>query len=499
MDARLSVRRRLGLGLGPVLFLALLASPPPAGLDAGGWRTAAVATLMATWWITEAIPIPATALLPIVLFPILRVASVDGAAAPYANSVIFLFLGGFLLAGGMQRWGLHRRIAMRIVRAVGPGPRRLVGGFMAGTALVSMWVSNTATTAMMYPIGLSTSQLAKGDADRAAEDGRGSRFELALLLGIAYASSIGGIGTLVGTPPNALLAGFFAEAYGVRVGFAQWLLVGVPLVLVLLPLAWLLLVRVVFPLGTEPLAGAHDRLLSAAGETGPPSRGEVRMAIVFAVTAAAWITQPLLARIVPGTSDAGIAIAAGVAMFLVPVDARRGVFLLDWETAARVRWDVLLLFGGGLSLSDAIRRTGLSEWLGASLGALDALPVLAILAAVVFVMIFLTEITSNTASAAAFLPVLAALAVGLGEDPLLFAVPAAVAASCAFMLPVATPPNAIVFASGRIPLPAMARAGLVLNVVLGVALTGLAWLLVQAAFGVEPGVVPPWATAGAAG
>jgi sodium-dependent dicarboxylate transporter 2/3/5 len=492
VPVQLGRRRAVGLVLGPLLFAVLVTSPVPAGLDAPAWRTAAVAVLMAVWWITEAIPIPATALLPIALFPILGVAPVEGAAAPYANSVIYLFLGGFLLAAGMQRWGLHRRVALRVLRSVGFGPTRIVGGFMAATALVSLWVSNTATTAMMYPIGLSVMQLVRGGGN-----GRGgpSNFETCLMLGIAYAASIGGLGTLIGTPPNALLAGFFSETYGVEIGFARWMIVGIPLVALMLPLAWFILVRVVYPLRPGDLGDARERLEHETGRLGPLGRGEARMAGVVVVTALAWMLQPLLARWVPGLSDAGIAIGAGIALFLVPVEPRRGVFLLDWGAASKLPWDVLVLFGGGLSLADAIHRTGLSRWIGAALGGLDALPAVALVGCVVLAMIFLTELTSNTASAASFLPVIAALAVGIGESPLLLAVPMVVAASCAFMLPVATPPNAIVFASGAVPIGRMARAGLVLNLVFTVLITAATWLLLPVAFGVRPGVLPPWAAA----
>lgn len=477
--------------LGPALFAGILLAPAPPDLAPPAWRTAALALLMATWWITEAIPIPATALLPIALLPLLRIASVEAATSPYANPVIYLFLGGFLLAAGMQRWGLHRRVAMGVLSRIGGGPARLVFGFMAATAFVSMWVSNTATTAMMLPIAISVTELARRDGR--GDDGP-SNFDTCLMLGVAYGASIGGLGTLVGTPPNALLAAYFSESFGVRVGFAEWLLLGLPLVAVLLPLAWLLLVRV-FPLRGAPAPAEVPAGADAAGR-GPWTAGERRMAVIFVATALAWVTQPLLARAVPGVSDTTIAIAAGVAMFLVPVDLRRGEFVLDWSTAAGIPWAVLVLFGGGLSLADAIRSTGLSTWIGAGLSGLDAFPPFALVVAVTFVMIFLTEITSNTASAAAFLPVLASLAIGLGENPFLFAVPAVVAASCAFMLPVATPPNALVFASGRVTIARMARAGLVLNLVLGAVVAVGTWFLARLVFGAEPGVLPPWAQPG---
>jgi solute carrier family 13 (sodium-dependent dicarboxylate transporter), member 2/3/5 len=458
-----SRRRLVGLGVGPLVFLALLFTSPPPELGPAGWRTVAVASLMAVWWITEAIPIAATALLPLVLFPVLGVRPLAETAAPYANPVIFLFLGGFLLAQSMQRWGLHRRIALRIIGAMGTRPVRLIGGFMIAAAFLSMWISNTATAVMMLPIGLSVIQLA-GPSDR---DGN---FGVALMLGIAYACSIGGLGTLIGTPPNAFVVGYLADNHGIQIGFGQWMLVGMPLVLVGLPVTWLILTRWVYPVRLRELPGGRTAVLGALSDLGPASRGERLVGAVFLLTALAWMTRPILDGWIPGLSDEGIAITAGVALFLIPVSLRRGEFLLDWPSARGLPWDVLVLFGGGLSLAGAIAGSGVAGWIGGALlgTGVQLLPTLAVLAVAVTAIVFVTELMSNTAAAAAFLPILAALAVGIGQDPLLFTVPAALAASCAFMMPVATPPNAIVYGSGRVSVPAMARAGIVLNVVFAV-------------------------------
>jgi len=484
-----SARRNAGLFLGPVLLFAVLFAPAPDSLTPEAWRTAGVALLMAAWWITEAIPIFATALLPLALFPLLGTADIRETAAPYANPVIFLFLGGFLIAQGTQKWGLHRRLALAIVRRLGFRPARLVAGFMAATAFLSMWMSNTATAILMLPIAASVIELGGEDADAAPARNLG----VCLLLGIAYSASIGGIGTLVGTPPNALMAGFFAETYGVEIGFAEWMAVGVPVVAVLLPLCWVVLTRLVFPVGAAELAGGRAALAEATGRLGRLSRGEAIVAVAFCLTATAWILRPQLERLVPGVSDAGIAIFFGVSLFVVPVDFRRGEFALDWQEASKLPWEVLLLFGGGLSLAAAISSTGLAEWIGASLGGLGTLPLPLLVGLVVLVMIFLTELTSNTASTAAFLPVLASVAVALGESPVLLAVPAVVAASCAFMLPVATPPNAIVFAGGRIRIDQMARAGLALNLLFAVCIPLILWFLLGPVLGAEPGVMPDWA------
>jgi solute carrier family 13 (sodium-dependent dicarboxylate transporter), member 2/3/5 len=490
-------RRQFGLLLGPAAFVFMLLLPAPSGMPAEAWRTAAVGVLMAVWWISEAIPIPATALLPLALLPLLQIAPVEVAATPYANPVIFLFLGGFLIAQAMQRWNLHRRIALRVIRAVGTRPVPLIGGFMLAAAFLSMWVSNTATAVMMLPIGLSVIDLAlRGDADGAVDSPReptDSNFAIALMLGIAYACSIGGLATLIGTPPNALLAGFMAETYGVEIGFAQWMLVGTPIALIGLPIVWLVLTRWIYPVRLREIPGgraAIDREIIAMGGL---SRGETLVGTVFLVTALAWVTRPALEQWIPQLSDAGIAITAAIVLFALPVDLKAGEFVLNWEWAKRLPWDVLILFGGGLSLASAISRSGLAGWIGGSLAGFRALPIIAIVLLVTLVIIFLTELTSNTATAAAFLPILASLAIGMGENPLLLAVPAALAASCAFMMPVATPPNAIVYGSSFITIPQMARAGLVLNIVFLLLVSLLGYILVILVFGVQAGVVPGWA------
>jgi solute carrier family 13 (sodium-dependent dicarboxylate transporter), member 2/3/5 len=479
---RLTGGKGFGLLAGPVFFAVLLLLPPPAGMEAAAWRTAAVAGLMAVWWITEAIPIPATALLPLVFFPLLGIANINGAAAPYANPIIFLFMGGFMIALAMQRWELHRRIALMVILAVGTEPIRLIGGFMIAAAFLSMWVSNTATAVMMLPIGLSVVDLALVRKDGSVRPAGESNFAVALMLGIAYGCSIGGLGTLIGTPPNALLAGFMAETYGVRIGFGEWMLLGVPMVVLGLPLTWFVLTRVVYPVTLREIPGGHDVISRELQMLGRWSRGEVRVAVIFVVAATLWITQPLLAPVIPQISDAGIAIAAALALFLTPIDIRKGVFALDWETANKLPWAVLILFGGGLSLAAAITSSGLADWIGLALGGLAVLPTLVLLGLVVAVIIFLTELTSNTATAAAFLPVLAALAVGMGLDPLVLVVPAALAASGAFMLPVATPPNAIVYGSSFVTIPQMARAGVILNVIFTVLISVICYALVLAVF-----------------
>ena len=479
-----SLRQRVGLLVGPVLFGLLLVAPPPSSLPPAGMHVAAVGVLMAVWWITEAIPIPATALLPLVLFPLLGAGTIRDAASPYANPLIFLFMGGFMLALAMQRWGLHRRIALHIIQRMGSQPTSIVAGFMISSAFLSMWVSNTATAMMMLPIGLSVIELASDK--NAAPSGR-NPFAVALLLGIAYACSIGGLGTLIGTPPNAFMAAFLSETYQIEIGFAEWMLVGIPIVVIGLPICFWVLTRVAFPIRGQQLAGGEQLISRELEAIGPMSRAEKMVAVVFALTALAWIFRPLLAKWIAGLTDPGIAIAAAIIAFVVPVNLRRGEFLLNWEWARRVPWGVLLLFGGGLSLAAAIQRTGLATWLAHTLQGLSAYPTLLTVVAATTLIVFLTELTSNTATAAAFLPILASVAQGIGRDPLLLVVPAALAASCAFMLPVATPPNAIVYGSNRLTIPQMARAGLLLNISFIILITALAYTLVPLVLGIDTG------------
>ncbi len=423
------------------------------------WRTAAVGILMAVWWMTEAIPISATALLPLALFPLLGIADIRAAAAPYANPLVFLFLGGFLIAAGMERWNLHRRLALRIIAMMGPRPYAILAGFMIAAAFLSMWVSNTATALMMLPIGLSVAELV-----RRTDSKEVAHFTIGLMLIIAYSCSIGGIATLVGTPPNAFFAGFMLETYSVSVGFVEWMQVGLPMALIALPLMYFVLTRVVYPIKIREIPGGAAFIHSELTAMGRMSRPEKMVMILFVTAAILWMTRPLLTPMIPGLSDAGIAMGVGLLFFLLPVDVSKRVFLLEWNDAERLPWGLLILFGGGLSLAAAINDTGLAAWLGAQAGLIEHWPVFLIILVIATTIIFLTELTSNIATVAAFLPIVASVGVGLGESPLVFAVPAVLAASCAFMLPVATPPNAIVYSSEYVTIPRMARAGILLNI-----------------------------------
>jgi len=487
--SRYGIRQWSGWILGPGLLAATLLLPPPSGLSPEGWRTAGAAAVMAVFWITEAIPIPVTALLPLVLFPVLGLGDIRGAAAPYSNPIILLFLGGFIIALAMQKWNLHRRVAITLIGATGTRPSRIILGFLVSSALVSMWVSNTATALMMLPIATSVVALLPDDARRSPAL-RG--FGTALLLSVAYGATTGGMATLIGTPPNALLAGYVDSVYHLDIGFAQWMLLGVPVSLVALPAVYLVLTRVSFRLGRADLPGMKALLAAERSRLGRPGRGEVSVAVVFALTALGWVLQPLIARVAPAVSDTTIAIAGAVALFMIPVNARRGEFVMTWDAVRTLPWEVLLLFGGGLSLAGMIEQHGLSRYLGGLSAGLQGLPVILTLCIVCFLILMLTELTSNTATAATFLPIVAATAVSLGQNPLLFLIPAALASNCAFMLPVGTPPNAIVFGSGLVTLPQMAKTGFLLNLVMVPIIVGMVLLLGPFVFGLQLDTMPSW-------
>ena len=460
---------RTGLLAGPVLAVLVYALIPDAasgGLDHGGRVTAAIGVWMAVWWMSEAIPLPATALLPVVLFPLTGALPAAAAMRPYASDIVFLFMGGFMIGLAMQRWDLHRRIALKIVRAVGTSPPRLVGGFMLATASLSLWISNTASTVMLLPVGISVIELLRrhvSTSDQPALD----NLSTCLMLGIAYAASIGGLGTLIGSPPNLVLANYARAELGVDITMVAWMKVGIPVVVVLLPAAWLYLTRVAHPLRLAVPEAARVEIREEFAQLGPVSRGERTIAVVFACTALAWIFRPQLAALTGLTalSDATIAMTGALALFVIPVNWRTREFALDWETAQRLPWGILLLFGGGLSLAAAISANGVDAWLASGFAGLEGVRPLWVLLAATTLVIFLTELSSNTAVANTFIPVLAAAAIGLGIDPMPVLFAAALAASCAFMLPVATPPNAIVFASGMVSIRQMMRAGLGLNVI----------------------------------
>ncbi|WP_104741724.1 SLC13 family permease [Helicobacter ailurogastricus] len=478
---------------------------------------AAVAVLMGVWWMSEAIELVATALLPLVLFTLFGVASFKEVGASYASPIIFLFMGGFVLAMAMQKWNLHTRIALNIIALVGTSPRALVAGFMLATAFLSMWVSNTATAVMMMPVGLSVLQLVaklleqnQGQAkpldssplSRASTQGgilqnivdKGqdakapvyrTNFSVCLMLGIAYSASIGSLATLIGTPPNALLAGYMQEALHVKIDFGKWMLFGVPLSLLILFGAWALLTYVIFPIKIQAIPGGKEMIKEELKKLGSMGAGERWVAFLFLAASLSWIFLGSFLHskgIKLASVDSIIAMAVAVLLFIVPAQNAR---LIDWNTMKKLPWDVLLLFGGGLALSAQFSKTGLSLWIGKQVALLGHIPLLLLIVLVTTMVICLTEITSNTATAAAFLPVVGGVALGLGfngAEVLLLTIPVALAATCAFMLPVATPPNAIAYGSGYLQMKDMIKAGLWLNLISIVLISAFAYGLVDLIF-----------------
>jgi sodium-dependent dicarboxylate transporter 2/3/5 len=488
-------RERIGLFAGPIAFLVVLSMPLPEGMHPAALSVAAVTLLMAVWWVTEAIPIPATALLPIVLLPALGVMKTGQVTAQYGHPLIFLFIGGFLIAKAMEKCNLHERIALQVIRSVGTSPSRLVLGFMAATAFLSMWISNTATAMMMLPIGLAVIREAVALLqDRGYQVGKSAgdfRFAVALMLGIAYGASIGGVATIIGTPPNAVLVGMVDKLYGLRITFASWMAFGFPLSVVMLVLSWLYLVKLVFRPEIAELPGGRALITQRLERLGPMSGAEARMLAVFAAVALAWILRGFVhVRQLALVDDTTIAITGAVVLFVIPADLAKGEFLLDWKHAVQIPWGVVILFGGGLALAAGFQASALDRWIGAQLSVLAGVPMFVLLLSVVVVVIFLTEITSNTATATVFVPIMGGLAVAMGIHPLGLTVAAAVAASYAFMLPVATPPNAVVFGSGYLSVPQMAKAGLALNLLGSLLITLFLYLWLPLVWKIDLNTLP---------
>ncbi len=484
---------------------------------------AGVAVLMGIWWMTEAIDLPATALLPLVLFSVFSVDQFSSVSSSYASPIIFLFMGGFILALSMQKWNLHTRIALSIILLVGTSPRRLILGFMIATGFLSMWVSNTATAVMMLPVGMSVLQLVaklvgKEDASNSwyqkeeitkahggimgniVHKGKDianviqekttiyrTNFSICLMLGIAYAASIGSLGTLIGTPPNALLAGYMKTAFNIEIDFAQWMVFGTPLAFIMLILSWLLLTYVIFPLKIKEIPGGKEVIRVELKKLGRLSQAEISVGVIFILASLGWIFLDTILKswgIKIDKIDSVIAMGVSALLFILPAN-NHGDRLIDWGVAKKLPWDVLLLFGGGLALSAQFSKTGLSLWIGHLVSDFSHLPVLLIIVMVTLMVIFLTEITSNTATAAAFLPVIGGVAVGMGygnSESLLLTIPVALSATCAFMLPVATPPNAIAYGSGYVKITDMIKAGLWLNLVGVVLISAFSYFLVSLIF-----------------
>lgn len=483
-----------GMLLGPVCAAAVYALTGDSGLSEPGRRVLGVAVVMAVWWLSEAAPVSVTALLPLVLLPLLRVGTMKETAAPYADEIMFLFVGGFVIGEALQQSGLHRRFALWTLLVVGTTPKRVVAGVMLATAFISMWVSNTATTIMMLPIGMSILGLVERGLsmetpEGAAGGGKGwsaadvRHFGIALVLGIAYAASIGGVATPVGSPPNVIMLRYAREVLGLDVSFLEWMAYGVPIMLALLPIAWVLLVKVFHPVHAKTIPGGRDLLKRELREVGAWTAAQRVTLAVFIAAAALWIGREALGDyldlkrhfIDPVTgvktrpsihllTDAGIAMGAALVLFLTPIDFKKRKFVVRHEQVEQLPWGILLLFGGGLSIADAMSRTGVDVFLGSQFGALGGLPLIVMLVILVAAVVLGGELASNAAMVTAMMPVIAPAAKSLGLDPLPLMMAVTFAASCGFMLPVATPPNALAYATRRVSQGQMIRAGFALDV-----------------------------------
>ncbi len=461
--------KKIGLFLAPLLFLILLIIPAPELLGTPAWKVIAIAVFMLVWWVTEAVPIPVAALLPMVLLPLLGVMDIKAASAPYANPIVFLFMGGFMVALAMERWNLHRRIALNIVKITGTNANGIILGFMLATALLSMWISNTATTVMMLPIAASViSLLSKGEA---VHKGKGMRnFAVAMMLGIAYAANVGGTATIIGTPPNSVLAGYISEHYKYDISFAKWMIIGVPFAAILISVTYFFLVKILYPNRLGRFEGAQKLIENEVEKLGRLSRGEKLVLIIFIGTAISWMMRvPINSffkylELPIKLSDTGIALIATISLFVVPLNLKFEKFVMEWKDTEKLPWGILLLFGGGLSLANALSETGLIDLIGGQFEDADISGFLIILG-LTAVSLFLTEVMSNVALVTIFLPVVAGIALGTEIDPLYLMIPVTLAASCAFMLPMSTPPNAIVFASGHLTVAQMVKAGVILNII----------------------------------
>ena len=478
----MKVYKKKGFIFGLLVFIVMQILPAPEGLSSEGWSVAAIVSLMAIWWATEAIPVAVTALLPLALFPLIGIVSFKEAAIPYANPNIYLFLGGFMLALAIERSGLHKRMALHMIIAAGSSGPKLIAGFMTIAALISMFVMNTSTTLMLLPIGLAVCSVVSNTIPGLTEK-EITYFDTSLMLGIAYAATIGGMSTLVGTAPNIVFSAFMQETYGIEISMIDWMTLGVPLAIVMLYSAWLVLTKYVFPTSFITSNETKLYLKNMLNEQGPLSKDEIKISIIFGLTAIAWMLRTVLDnyQMFSGLTDAGIAIISAILLFMIPSTSNKGE-LLDWSDSDKLPWGLLILFGGGLSIAAQINSSGLGIWIGEGLSVLSTVPPIFLILAVAALIIFLTEVTSNVATTSTFLPVFGAVAVGIGVLPVSLTVPVCLAASCAFMLPVATPPNAIVYGSGKFTIATMMKAGFALNIIGIVVVTLFAYYLAPLIF-----------------
>ena len=458
-----SIQKSLFLISGPLLFLAMQFFSPPAGMSESAYSLLSITLWMALWWVTESVPIAITALLPIILFPMTGAVDLQTTTASYGHKYIFLYMGGFMLAIAIEKWNLHKRIALNIIKIIGTNISRIILGFMVATAFLSMWISNTATAVMMLPIAMSI--VAQLQDNPNTEKNENLIFGKALMLSIAYSASIGGMATLIGTPPNLVFAGYVEETYGIEITFLQWFKFGVPIAIPLLVIAWLYLTKFAFKFKQKEFPGGKEEINRLLVLIGPMKREEKLVSSIFILTAFCWITRSfILQEFFPFIDDTIIAMTAGILLFVVPAsDFKKR--LITWEDAVKLPWGIILLFGGGMALAAGFQITGLASWLGAQMSVFQGLSVLVLVFVVITLVNFFTEFTSNLATTAMLLPILAPIAISLNMNPYMLMVACTIAASCAFMMPVATPPNAVVFGSGYLRIPDMIKSGIWMNII----------------------------------
>ena len=474
------MQKKIGFILGPLTFITLMLIGPFEGLSHSAHSILSSTLWIAIWWITETIPIAATALIPIVLFPLSGGLDLSATTASYGHKFVFLYLGGFLIAIGIEKWKLHKRIAINIISFIGIDARRVILGFMLATAFLSMWISNTATSVMMLPIGIAIIK----------QLNENRTFGKALMLGIAYSASIGGVATLIGTPPNLVLAGVVSEIYGYEITFSQWFLFGFPISITLLFFCWIYLTRVAYKFESKSFLEGNTEVKRLKKELGPISYEEKLVAIVFTLAGLCWISRSFfLQKILPSLDDTIIAISFGLLLFILP-SKQKATALLSWKDTINLPWGIIILFGGGMALAKAFEISGLALWLGELMTSFSVLPLFFLILLLIAAVNFLTEITSNLATTAMLLPVLAPLALEINIHPFGLMVGAAVAASCAFMLPVATPPNAVVFGSGYLKIQDMVTRGVIMNIFSIILITLMVYIILPIVWGIELSYFP---------
>ena len=495
--------KKVGLLLGPLMFFIILLFFHPEGLSKEANAVMAATLWIAIWWITEAIPIAATSLLPVILFPLTGGLSLNETTASFGHRYIFLYIGGFILAIAIERWNLHKRIALNIINIIGTNIKSIILGFMVATAFLSMWISNTATSVMMLPIGMAIVAQLRDNPNTIENEN--TIFGKSLMLAIAYSASIGGVATLIGTPPNLVLAGVVEEFYKIEITFSQWMMFGLPVSVVLLVICWKYLTNYAFHFEQTTFPGGREEIKKQLNALGKISFEEKAVLVVFVCTAFSWIARSPIQKMIKSlynhsenfqnsffaqVDDTIIALLAGISLFIIPASKEKRRPLIKWKEAVKLPWGILLLFGGGLALAQGFKVSGLAEWIGSQLTLLDGITLIFLLLILVAAVNFLTEITSNLATTAMMLPILAPLTLQIDVHPYILMVGATSAASCAFMLPVATPPNAVVFGSGFLKIIDMVKAGIWMNIISIILLTLITYFLLPLLWNFDPSTFP---------